>query len=499
LIEIHACGFRGGLVFVSLDNFRPLVNKPRKGFVHLLETMASWPKSSWKKLTLVTDWCKTTSSCYVPRWGRLVDRLCSTQNTFKLYRSESRNTFCRRYSASSSEYYFPGAVGAPYTDKLECIAGEKEGRIPCFRIMNEYGEISSTVSKQHHPDHQLEPLMMTSMYQHMLKLHVMDTMLYSAQRQGRISFYMTSFGEEATAIGSAAALETADVVFGQYREQGVLLWRGFTYRDFCNQCCGNALEPAKGRQMPVHYGSKELNFVTISSPLATQIPQASGYAYGMKLSNSRNITVCYFGEGAASEGDFHAALNFAATLECPVLFLCRNNGYAISTPAKEQYRGDGIAGRGLAYGIDSMRVDGNDLWAVYFSVKEAKQRILETGRPLLLELLTYRGGHHSTSDDSSRYRQKTEIEMYSERLSPLRRMKRFLEFRNRWNEEMDQSYVEEQRRELLSALEEAEKAPKAPLEDLFNDVYDELTPHLQQQKTKLLEFLSRQKHPTESS
>lgn len=264
--------------------------------------MATWKHSS-ETLNRLFKWNRNTNSilCRLRGWVSL------DQHCWRSYSWSQRCEFHgRRYSATSSEYYFPGAVGAPYTDKLQLIAGEREGRIPCFRIMNENGEISSTVAKEYHPDHQVDPSTMTSMYECMLKLHVMDTMLYSAQRQGRISFYMTSFGEEATAIGSAAALETADVVFGQYREQGVLLWRGFTYRDFCNQCCGTALEPAKGRQMPVHYGSRELNFVTISSPLATQIPQASGYAYGMKLTNSKNITVCYFGEGAASEGDFHA-------------------------------------------------------------------------------------------------------------------------------------------------------------------------------------------------
>eukprot|EP00871_Galdieria_phlegrea_P004632 jgi/Galph1/516/GphlegSOOS_G5155.1 len=398
----------------------------------------------------------------------------------------------RHNSVASTEYYFPGAIGAPYTEKLQIVTGEKQGRIPCFRIMNEKGEIHPSVEKEYHPDYQLETSFMVSLYECMLKLHVMDTMLYSAQRQGRISFYMTSFGEEATSIGSAAALDTQDVIFGQYREQGVLLWRGFSFEDFCNQCCSNLYDSAKGRQMPVHYGSRKLNFLTISSPLATQIPQASGYAYGMKLSNAKHITVCYFGEGAASEGDFHAALNFAATLECPILFICRNNGYAISTPAKEQYRGDGIAGRGLAYGIDSMRVDGNDLWSVYFSVKEAKKRIQTTFRPFLLELLTYRGGHHSTSDDSSRYRQRQEIDMYSEHLSPLHRMKKFLEFRKLWTEEMEESFIEEQRKQLLKALEDAESAPKAPLEDLFTDVYDQLTPNLEEQKASLFAFLDRQ-------
>lgn len=141
---------------------------------------------------------------------------------------------------------------------------------------------------------------------------------------GRISFYMTNYGEEASHIGSAAALNNEDVVFAQYREAGVLLWRGFTLQQFVDQCYGNNDDVGKGKQMPIHYGSKELNFITISSPLATQMPQAVGSAYALKGKN--RITVCYFGDGAASEGDAHAAFNFAATLECPIIFFCRNNG-----------------------------------------------------------------------------------------------------------------------------------------------------------------------------
>lgn len=211
------------------------------------------------------------------------------------------------------------------------------------------------------------------MYSDMLTLNTMDLILYEAQRQGRISFYMTSYGEEATHMGSAAALTLDDVVFGQYREAGVLLYRGFTLDQFMNQCYSNDLDLGKGRQMPVHYGSKELNFQTISSPLGTQVrhllykmkcvlsqiedkylthllfiipptklPQAAGAAYSLKMQEKDAVVICYFGEGAASEGDFHAALNIAATTDAPCLFFCRNNGYAISTPAKEQYRGDGI-------------------------------------------------------------------------------------------------------------------------------------------------------------
>lgn len=176
----------------------------------------------------------------------------------------------------------------------------------------------------------------------MLALSVMDQILYDAQRQGRISFYMTSTGEEATHIGSAAALHSDDPIFGQYREVGALLWRGFTLADVMNQCYGNHLDPGKGRQMPVHYGSTTHHFQTISSPLGTQIPQAAGAAYALKLQGRPNVAMCYFGEGAASEGDFHAGLNMAATTESPVIFFCRNNHYAISTKTEEQYRGDGI-------------------------------------------------------------------------------------------------------------------------------------------------------------
>jgi 2-oxoisovalerate dehydrogenase E1 component alpha subunit len=155
----------------------------------------------------------------------------------------------------------------------------------------------------------------------MITLNALDIIMFDAQRQGRISFYMTNYGEEATHFGPSAALSLSDVIFGQYREAGVFMYRGFTLDEFMNQCYSNDLDYGKGRQMPVHYGSKKLNFQTISSPLGTQIPQAAGAAYALKRERKGSCAVCYFGEGAASEGDFHYALNFAATLGCPVIFI----------------------------------------------------------------------------------------------------------------------------------------------------------------------------------
>ena len=202
-----------------------------------------------------------------------------------------------------------------------------------FRVMDENGAVLDPALE---PDVTEEEAV--RMYETMVQLNVMDSILYEAQRQGRLSFYMTNYGEEATHIGSASVLTQDDVIFGQYREAGVLLWRGFTLQQFADQCVGNAHASCKGRMMPVHYGSRELNFHTISSPLATQLPQAAGAAYALKMQKRDACAVCFFGDGAASEGDFHGALNFAATLECPVIFFCRNNGYAISTPIREQVR-----------------------------------------------------------------------------------------------------------------------------------------------------------------
>merc|ERR1712183_231730 len=154
---------------------------------------------------------------------------------------------------------------------------------------------------------------------------------------------------------------------------------------FCDQCYGNSDDYGKGKQMPIHYGSTKHAFVTISSPLATQMPQAAGSAYAFKRAQNGLSVICYFGEGAASEGDAHAAFNFAATLDCPVLFFCRNNGYAISTPTEEQYRGDGIAARGPGYGMTTIRVDGNDVFAVYNATKAAS---VENMAPVLIEAMT---------------------------------------------------------------------------------------------------------------
>ncbi|CAI4220010.1 unnamed protein product [Parascedosporium putredinis] len=182
----------------------------------------------------------------------------------------------------------------------------------------------------------------------------------------------------------------------------------------------------------------------------------------------------------------------AATRSCPVVFICRNNGYAISTPTLEQYRGDGIASRGIGYGIETIRVDGNDIWAVREATKRARELALEDGgKPVLIEALTYRVSHHSTSDDSFAYRARVEVEDWKRRDNPIIRLRKWMESQNIWSDEKEKEARERLRREVLQAFKEAEREKKPPVRAMFEDVYEELTPDLKKQMAELRSILDR--------
>ncbi|WP_018981732.1 thiamine pyrophosphate-dependent dehydrogenase E1 component subunit alpha [Salinimonas chungwhensis] len=357
--------------------------------------------------------------------------------------------------------------------------------IPMLQILKPDGTLHEEAQE---PD--LSKDVARKMYDTMEYIRVLDERMIGAQRQGRISFYLASTGEEAAAVGSAAALSPDDMIMSQYREQGALAYRGYTTSQFMNQMFSNEKDPNKGRQMPIHYGDKALNFMTISSPLGTQIPQAAGYAYGQKMAGNEAITICYFGEGAASEGDFHAGLNMAAVLKCPVIFFCRNNGYAISTPADEQFAGDGIASRGLGYGVKTIRVDGNDPLAVFAATKRARELALEERCPVLIEAMTYRLAAHSTSDDPTGYRSRDEEDKWRAK-DPIQRMAKWLQQKGWYDEAANKQLIDETRQEVLKALKEAEKVPVNPIEDIVNDVYDKVPWHLEEQLDQLKKHISQ--------
>ncbi|KAJ3116234.1 hypothetical protein HK100_001126 [Physocladia obscura] len=394
-------------------------------------------------------------------------------------------------SGQSQAVSFPGATaGSVFTESMAFLAEYQT--IQTYRVLDSNGAV--IVEDQ---DPNLSQDTCLKIYKTMVSLNQMDMVLYEAQRQGRISFYMTNYGEEGTHLGSAAALKNDDVIFGQYRETGVLLYRGFTIQQCMHQCYSNEKDLGKGRQMPVHYGSKALNIQTISSPLGTQLPQAAGAAYALKREGKDACVVCFFGEGAASEGDFHAALNIAATTEAPDMLLnnlpqySRNNGYAISTPAREQYRGDGIASRGHGYGIHTIRVDGNDILAVYNVMKEARRIAVQEQKPVLIEALTYRVSHHSTSDDSFAYRPKKEVSDWTTQDAPMNRFRKYLESKKWWSEEQEQAFRKDARAEVLSAFSNAESLKKPAISNLFTDVYDEMPWNLVEQKKKLADLMEK--------
>lgn len=364
------------------------------------------------------------------------------------------------------------------TNKVEIIT-KGVVDIPMLQILSAEGEL---IEKAVEPDLCKEEAL--KIFNTMHYIRVLDERMVGAQRQGRISFYLASTGEEAASVASAAALSEDDMIMSQYREQGALAYRGYTTEQFMNQMFSNKDDPNKGRQMPIHYGDKPLNFMTISSPLGTQIPQASGYAYGQKMSGKDVVTICYFGEGAASEGDFHAGLNMAAVLNCPVIFFCRNNGYAISTPAEEQFAGDGIASRGLGYGIKTIRVDGNDVLAIYAATKEARRIAIEEKCPVLIEAMTYRLAAHSTSDDPTGYRSREEEDKWRAK-DPIARMAKWLESKGWFDEAENQKRVDKARQDVLAAMKSCEKTDVCAIEDIVEDVYDTAPWHLKEQLSEL--------------
>ncbi|XP_070171959.1 2-oxoisovalerate dehydrogenase subunit alpha, mitochondrial isoform X1 [Polyergus mexicanus] len=394
-----------------------------------------------------------------------------------LFRGISRFQYAilqvKQYSTKTNKPQFLG-INNIFTNNIQFVNQESYESIPIYRILE------STQKTELPKDEKLNEENLMKMYCNMMTISMMDKILYESQRQGRISFYMTNTGEEAVQIGSAAALTLEDMIYAQYREVGVLLHRGYPLLKFMNQCYGNCEDEGKGRQMPVHYGSKEFNFMTISSPLATQLPQAAGAAYAFKLDKRNACVACYFGDGAASEGDAHAAFNFAATLSCPIIFICRNNGYAISTPVFEQFKGDGIAAKGPSYGIDTIRVDGNDVLAMYYATKSARDFCIKQQKPVLIEAMTYRLGHHSTSDDSTAYRSTDEIARWNIQ-TPLAKFRFYLESLGLWCQEREQELINSTKKEILRVFREAEKKSKPYWKGLFTDVYKEIPDHIRKQ------------------
>jgi pyruvate dehydrogenase E1 component alpha subunit len=350
--------------------------------------------------------------------------------------------------------------------------------IPTITYLNEQGNLTPNYTPTLSNDILLRAYRIMTLTRHV------DERMITLQRQGSITFAMSSLGEEACAVGSAAALTIEDWMYPQYREAGIMFWRGFPILQYIHNMFGNGEDLSLGRQMPNHFGSRAINVVTVSSPIGTKIPHAAGCAYAMKIQNEKTISICYFGEGATSEGDFHAGLNFAAVRKVPCIFFCRNNGYAISTPCSRQFVCEGIAAKGSSYGVTTFRIDGNDFFAVHDTVAKAREICIAEKGPVLIEAMTYRMGAHSTSDDPSQYRTDDEVAKWKDKC-PALRLKKYLEKAGLWDEVKEKQLEREITEEVTAAINIAKTTPRPPLKNIVENVYFEVPPRLQEQLHEL--------------
>jgi 2-oxoisovalerate dehydrogenase E1 component alpha subunit len=340
-----------------------------------------------------------------------------------------------------------------------------------------------SLAPEHDPKLSTEEVV--AIYRYMTQTRFLDERLTALQRQGRIGFHVGSLGEEGAIIGAAYAMRKQDWLFPCYREFGAALLRGLPFQRFIDNMFGNANDTVKGRQMPDHYTCKDAHWLSISSPVGTQITQAVGFAWAGKLRKVDLATLVYFGDGATSSSDFHSGMNFAGVFKIPVVFFCRNNGWAISVPTERQTASETFAAKGVAYGVPAVRIDGNDVFAVVNEVRKAVERAARGEGPTLIEALTYRMGGHSTSDDPNAYRQAEALKLWAER-DPIQRVRRFLSARGAWDDAREQALLAELDARFKEAVAIAESTPKPRLETLFEDVYEAPPWHLVEQRAKLL-------------
>jgi pyruvate dehydrogenase E1 component alpha subunit len=317
---------------------------------------------------------------------------------------------------------------------------------------------------------QLSPAELMRVFRGMVVSRQLDTRLLPMQRQGRIGFYIGASGQEAGVIGGAQALVPEDYFVPGLRETSAALYRGLPLRAHLAQIFGNANDLTRGRQLPCHSGSRQSRHIVMSSCVSSQIPHATGLAMAAKIRKERTVALCYLGDGGTSEEDFHVGLNFAGVYQVPAVFVCQNNQWAISTPLSLQTVSETIAVKGLAYGIPSVRIDGNDVFAVYATVKEAVDRARDGGGPTFIEALTYRIGPHSSSDDPTRYRDEAEPTAWRQK-DPLVRFGVWLAANNILSPEEQTALTEEVEREIREAIALEEQAPRPELRSIIEDVY----------------------------
>ena len=340
-------------------------------------------------------------------------------------------------------------------------------------------------------DRDLEPSLSDSklleIYEYMVRTRILDDWILKLQRMGRVAIHAPNKGQEAAAVGAAMALRGDDWLFPSYRELGALLVRGMSEEEILDRALVTRDDPLKGSDFAI-YGDRKYNIIPAPVPVGNQIPHAVGAAIAAKILGHDRVALAFFGDGATSRGDFHAGMNFAGVFKAPVVFVIQNNQWAISVPLKRQTASPTLAIKALAYGFPGIRVDGNDVLAVYSVVSEAVERARVGGGPTLIEAVTYRLGPHTTADDPGRYRRGEEVKI-AERFDPIERYRRYLVGQGVLTDEKAAEMWEEWDRRIEGVVKRVLSKPPLPKDVFFHNVYEEMPWVLEEQYREHEEYL----------
>ena len=339
--------------------------------------------------------------------------------------------------------------------------------IESVSILDEHGRFDAQLGADLIPDEDVIKL-----YEAMTVSRQFDPIAFKLQRSGRMGTYPENRGQEAASLGTAYALNHDDWLVPCYRENTGLFWRGLPMEYILLHWMGDE----RGNQIPA-----ELCITPLAIPIGTQLLHAAGLAWACKYRKEDRLACTFFGDGATSEGDFHEAMNFAANLDLPVIFLCQNNGWAISVPTKIQCSAPTLAQRGLAYGMDSIQCDGNDIFAVVKVVKEAARRAREEHRPTFIEAVTYRLGDHTTADDARRYRDEAELQLWLQR-DPLIRLRDYLTERKLWDSTKEEALQTKAKEQVAAAVKRAEEIAETPSSEIFDAMYAAIPDEVRRQR-----------------
>ena len=335
----------------------------------------------------------------------------------------------------------------------------KEFKVEYLQILDENGNVDTSLMPKISDDE------IRRLYESMVLVRVFDQKAFNMQRQGRIGTYIQIKGQEASQVGCALALKDDDWVFPTYRESGLLIARKQPIVQVLQYWGGDE----RGSKAP-----SGINNFPISIPVGTQTPHATGAAWAAKLRKTGQVAVACLGDGATSKGDFHEGLNLAGVFKVPAIFFCQNNQFAISLHREQQTHSETIAQKAIAYGINGIQVDGNDIFAVYSAMKDAVERGRKGKGATLIECFTYRMGDHSTSDDALRYRTKEEVEQWQKK-DPVERLEKFMRKKGILDERRKQKVLESAQEKIEAEVEKFENMPAPDPKDIFKYVFAEMT------------------------